>query len=156
MSYFLTFLMAGAFSSGSFVSEAFLTSSSVILPSGPVPVTFIISTPKSFANFLTAGVAETLSSVGITFVILGITGVILDLTSSSGASSRYPTAPAAVNFGALTSVVTFSPSWGDEFLSPLFRKYGARLILINTSNPSVRATLELLEKINQKSFTVKQ
>lgn len=49
-------------------------------------------------------------------------------------------------------VITFSPSWGDEFLSPLLKKYDARLILENTSNPSVKATLELLEKINQKTF----
>lgn len=49
-------------------------------------------------------------------------------------------------------VVTFSPSWGDEFLSPLVKKYGGRLVLINTSNPSVKATLELLEQINQVSF----
>lgn len=44
-------------------------------------------------------------------------------------------------------VVTFSPSWGDEFLSPLFKQFKERLILINTDNPSVRATLELLEEI---------
>lgn len=49
-------------------------------------------------------------------------------------------------------VITFSPSWGDEFLSPLLEKYGTRLILTNTDNPSVKATLELLEKIDQKSF----
>ena len=49
-------------------------------------------------------------------------------------------------------VITFSPSWGDEFLSPLVKKYDTRLILMNTSNPSVKATLELLEQINKKSF----
>ncbi len=49
-------------------------------------------------------------------------------------------------------VTTFSPSWGDEFLSPLLKKYGARLILVNTGNLSVKATLEMLEKINKKSF----
>lgn len=49
-------------------------------------------------------------------------------------------------------VITFSPSWGDEFLSPLLRKYETRLVLVNTSNPSVKATLELLEKINEKAF----
>ncbi len=49
-------------------------------------------------------------------------------------------------------VITFSPSWGDEFLSPLLKKYDKRLILMNTSNPSVKATLELLEKINQRPF----
>lgn len=51
-------------------------------------------------------------------------------------------------------VITFSPSWGDEFLTPLIKKYGPRVILINTGNPSVKATLELLEKINQISFEV--
>lgn len=53
-------------------------------------------------------------------------------------------------------VITFSPSWGDEFLSPLLKKYNARLILINTHNPSVKATLELLEEINQKPFHIYQ
>lgn len=50
-------------------------------------------------------------------------------------------------------VITFAPSWGDEFLSPLVKQYGSRLILIDTGNPSVKATLELLEKINQVPFT---
>ncbi len=49
-------------------------------------------------------------------------------------------------------VITFSPSWGDEFLSPLLKQYATRLILMNTGNPSVKATLELLEKIDQKPF----
>ena len=49
-------------------------------------------------------------------------------------------------------VITFSPSWGDEFLSPLVKQYGSRIILRNIANPSVKATLELLEKINQKYF----
>lgn len=49
-------------------------------------------------------------------------------------------------------VITFSPSWGDEFISPLQSQFGERLTLINTANSSVKATLELLEKINQKKF----
>lgn len=44
-------------------------------------------------------------------------------------------------------VVTFTPSWGDEFLSPLFREFGKRVILKNTENLSVQATLKMLEKI---------
>jgi|SRR3989344_7775427 len=44
-------------------------------------------------------------------------------------------------------VITFSPSWGDEFLTPLFHKYGDKVTLLNTKNPSVQATLSLLEKI---------
>ena len=50
-------------------------------------------------------------------------------------------------------VLTFSPSWGDEFLTPLLNTYGDKLVLRNTDNPSVRATLEMLEKITGKSFS---
>ena len=49
-------------------------------------------------------------------------------------------------------VITFSPSWGDEFLSPLARQFNEKLFLINTDNPSVKTTLELLEKINEVNF----
>ncbi len=52
-------------------------------------------------------------------------------------------------------VLTFSPSWGDEFLTPLLNKYGKNLILKNTSNLSVQATLEMLEKITGKKFKQK-
>ena len=50
---------------------------------------------------------------------------------------------------------TFSPSWGDEFLTNLYEKYKNRLILLNTQNPSVTATIELLSEINEISFNVK-
>ena len=49
-------------------------------------------------------------------------------------------------------VVTFSPSWGDEFLTPLQKEFGKRLILKHTENPSVQATLALLEKIHIIKF----
>ena len=49
-------------------------------------------------------------------------------------------------------VLTFSPSWGDEFLTPLLNTYGDRLILKNTNNPSVLATLDILETTLQKKF----
>ena len=49
-------------------------------------------------------------------------------------------------------VITFSPSWGDEFITPLQEKFKERLILKNTANPSVRETLKLLESISHKSF----
>ncbi|MFA5130341.1 MAG: DUF4325 domain-containing protein [Patescibacteria group bacterium] len=49
-------------------------------------------------------------------------------------------------------VSTFSPSWGDEFLTPLQKKFGDRLSLKNTSNPSVALTIETLEKINGSEF----
>ena len=31
-------------------------------------------------------------------------------------------------------VDVFSPSWGDEFLSPLHGEYGDRLVMVNTEN----------------------
>jgi hypothetical protein len=52
-------------------------------------------------------------------------------------------------------VITFTPSWGDEFLSPLFDRFGNKLTLKNTENPSVQATLKLLEKIYNKKFNLK-
>ena len=51
-----------------------------------------------------------------------------------------------------TGVTTFTPSWGDEFLTPLLKVYGERLILGDTSNPSVIAVLGILEKTTGKSF----
>lgn len=44
-------------------------------------------------------------------------------------------------------VVTFTPSWADEFITPIVNTYGGRVILLHTENPSVEATLRLLEKI---------
>ena len=56
-----------------------------------------------------------------------------------------------VNFDG---VLTFSPSWGDEFLTPLLNKYGDRLVLKNTSNPSVKATIDILQTSSGKHFKV--
>lgn len=50
-------------------------------------------------------------------------------------------------------VITFSPSWSDEFLTPLLRQFGGRLVLLPTDNPSVTITVELLEKTQHKKFT---
>ena len=49
-------------------------------------------------------------------------------------------------------VVTFTPSWGDEFLGPLVRRFGELLALKNTKNLSVQATLKLLKGIYGKDF----
>ncbi|MFA6100152.1 MAG: DUF4325 domain-containing protein [Patescibacteria group bacterium] len=49
-------------------------------------------------------------------------------------------------------VSSFSPSWGDEFLTPLQRQFGDRLILKNTTNPSVSLTIVTLEGINGLKF----
>lgn len=49
-------------------------------------------------------------------------------------------------------VITFTPSWGDEFLGSLLDRFGKRLILKNTDNLSVQATLKLLEKVYKINF----
>lgn len=51
-------------------------------------------------------------------------------------------------------VITFSPSWGDEFLRPLMEEYKNKVVLKNTENLSVKATLEILEKIGNMKFNV--
>lgn len=51
-------------------------------------------------------------------------------------------------------VLTFSPSWGDEFLTALQSRLGERLVLHAVDNPSVKASLEILEKTNGKKFLV--
>ena len=52
-------------------------------------------------------------------------------------------------------VSSLSPSWGDEFLSPLLTKLKDKLILFNTNNLSVNATLDLLAEINKQKFNRK-
>lgn len=55
-----------------------------------------------------------------------------------------------------SGVVTFTPSWGDEFLTPLLKQYGGKLVLINIEgNPSVKETLKILEQISNTSFGVR-
>lgn len=49
-------------------------------------------------------------------------------------------------------ILTFSPSWADEFLTPLINIYDKRLILKTIKNPSVKATLEIIEQTNGKKF----
>ena len=41
-------------------------------------------------------------------------------------------------------VKVLAPSWADEFLTPLYNRFGKQVKLINTSNPSVMATLSIL------------
>ena len=45
-------------------------------------------------------------------------------------------------------VMSLAPSWADEFLTPLRQRFGDRLSLFPSENLSVKATLELLEKIH--------
>lgn len=54
-----------------------------------------------------------------------------------------------------TGVITFSPSWGDEFLSPLQKQFGNKFILINiANNPSVIESLKIIERAIGDSFKV--
>ncbi|TSC63745.1 MAG: hypothetical protein G01um1014106_402, partial [Parcubacteria group bacterium Gr01-1014_106] len=47
-----------------------------------------------------------------------------------------------------SGVLTLSPSWADEFLSPLLNHLGDRLILLPTDNLSVHATIRILQEAN--------
>lgn len=51
-------------------------------------------------------------------------------------------------------VITFSPSWGDEFLSKLLERFGNNLLLKKSDNPSVQATIEILEQVTNKKFKI--
>ena len=51
-----------------------------------------------------------------------------------------------------SGVLTFSPSWADEFLSPLLNQLGDKLILLPSDNLSVHATLRILKEANKQSF----
>ena len=54
-----------------------------------------------------------------------------------------------VNFDGID---VFSPSWGDEFLSPLLNSFGDKLKLEDTENSSVNLTVKILEKTNGYKF----
>lgn len=43
-------------------------------------------------------------------------------------------------------VLVLTPSWADEFITPLSNQFKKRVLLENTTNPSVKASLETLEK----------
>jgi hypothetical protein len=43
-------------------------------------------------------------------------------------------------------VIVLTPSWADEFLSPLYNKFKDNVKLRNTDNLSVTATLAILTK----------
>ena len=54
-----------------------------------------------------------------------------------------------------SGVWTLSPSWADEFLSPLLTELGDHLTLLPSDNLSVHATLRILQEANQRSFKIK-
>ena len=43
-------------------------------------------------------------------------------------------------------VAVLTPSWADEFLTPLRTRFGDRVKLVNTDNASIKATLAILDK----------
>ncbi len=43
-------------------------------------------------------------------------------------------------------VVVLTPSWTDEFLTPLRERFKEKVVLHNIDNPSVEATLAILDK----------
>ncbi len=43
-----------------------------------------------------------------------------------------------------SQIITLSPSWADEFLTPLQQQFKNRIKFINTDNSSVQATLSIL------------
>ena len=49
-------------------------------------------------------------------------------------------------------VTTFTPSWADEFITPLLEQHKDKVSLLNTENPSVKATLELLQSIRKEKI----
>lgn len=46
-----------------------------------------------------------------------------------------------------SGVSTLTPSWADEFLTPILKEYDTRVSITNSDNPSVQATLNFLESI---------
>ena len=45
-----------------------------------------------------------------------------------------------------SQIITLSPSWADEFLTPIKNEFGANFILLPSDNSSVKASLEILEQ----------
>ena len=41
-------------------------------------------------------------------------------------------------------VAVLTPSWADEFLTPLFNRFNGKVKLLNVENPSVKASLAIL------------
>jgi len=54
----------------------------------------------------------------------------------------------------LVGVNTLSPSWGDEFLSLLLKKFGNRVEIKNAKNLSVAMTLSTLEELHGYTFKI--
>ena len=57
-----------------------------------------------------------------------------------------------INFAG---VLTLSPSWADEFLTPLLNELDNRFILLPSDNLSVHATIRILQEANKCQFNIK-
>lgn len=44
-----------------------------------------------------------------------------------------------------SGVAVLSPSWADEFITPLKKEYGERMVFLPTDNSSVMASLEMID-----------
>ena len=49
-------------------------------------------------------------------------------------------------------VVVLTPSWADEFLTPLNKQFSKQIELHNTNNSSTKSTLSILNKIKDDNF----
>lgn len=54
-----------------------------------------------------------------------------------------------------TGILTLSPSWADEFLTPLLNQLNGKLVLLSSDNLSVQATLKILQEANKQEFKIK-
>jgi len=48
-------------------------------------------------------------------------------------------------------VIVLTPSWADEFLTPLSNRFDERIQLRNIENSSIKATLSILNQIKVKN-----
>ncbi len=54
-------------------------------------------------------------------------------------------------FVDFSDVAVLTPSWADEFLTPLQKKFKNKVALQKTTNPSIVATLKLLKSLSKPS-----
>jgi hypothetical protein len=54
-----------------------------------------------------------------------------------------------IDFGG---VIVLTPSWADEFLTPLSKQFGKQIQLYNIDNSSIKATLSILNKIKDNNL----
>lgn len=63
------------------------------------------------------------------------------LTAKAYSLPRNPKEKIEVDF---SGIQVLTPSWADEFLTPLVSEYQKNVILLSSDNASVKATLEIL------------